>query len=134
MKYSVFAYLIVLLIPFESCRKTECHRIINIINSTSDTVILAQKGYENVSGTTLCKLDGSEFYPGETWELKRRDCWEDILAGGKTWEIFIVDPKHFNPPFIVYDCDSIEIKNTVLKHYLITLDDIKKQNFTISYP
>jgi hypothetical protein len=70
----------------------------------------------------------------DIYELNRNNCWESILANGEPEEIYIIDPNHYNDPNVFYDCDSIEIKNTVLKHYVLTLDDLKKNNFTITYP
>jgi len=47
--------------------------------------------------------------------------------------MYVVDPRKFISGTGFYDCDSIPIKNKVLKHYELTLDDLKKANFTIVY-
>jgi len=86
----------------------------------------------NTSGD--CILDVSIIRPNEIYELRNNNCWENELANGQPEEIYIVDPIHHNTPQIFYDCDSIEIKNKILKHYSVTLEDLKKSDFTITYP
>jgi len=117
-----------------TCKKEgeNCHHSIFITNNSSDTVICAFKGYYGSS--ELCNLAGSILNSSDKYKLNRNDCWESILANGQSEEIYIVNPDHFNEPGIYYDCDSIEIKNTVLKHYVLSLDDLKKINFTVTYP
>jgi len=113
-----------------TCKKDNCHRTLTLKNTSGDTVILAQVMHNN----TLCNLDGGIFPPGSEFPLKHRDCWEDILANGKTWDLYIVDRSKYNDPSIFYNCDSIESINKVLKHYVLSLDDLKKNGFTIVYP
>lgn len=62
-----------------------------------------------------------------------RYCWEQELGNGKTAEMYVIDPRKFNSGNGFYDCDSIVIKNEVLMHYELTLDDLKRNNFTITY-
>jgi len=81
-----------------------------------------------------CILSGSVINPGEYYEDVRRVCFESEISTTKPYDLYIVDPSNYNDPYIFYSCDSIEIKNTVLKHYILTLDDLKQSNFTISYP
>ncbi|MDL2308064.1 hypothetical protein LJC68_02095 [Bacteroidales bacterium OttesenSCG-928-B11] len=33
-----------------------------------------------------------------------------------------------------YDCDSIYIKNDILAYYTLTLDDLRRMNWTVVYP
>jgi hypothetical protein len=48
-------------------------------------------------------------------------------------DIYIIDSDEYNEPSVFYDCDSIAIKNRILKQYTLTLDDLKQSNFTITY-
>ena len=123
-----------LLFLASTCQKEgeDCHRRIKIINNSTDSIIIAFKGYYGSSG--LCNLAGSILKTNDTYELTRNVCWESILANGQSEEIYIVDPNNFNEPGAFYDCDSIEIKNTVLKLYVLSLEDLKKNKFTVTYP
>jgi hypothetical protein len=83
----------------------------------------------------LCVLQGVTIKAGETFtEHSYKQCWEDRLSGGKAQDIYIVDPTQFNDQNSYYDCDSIEIKNKILKHYVLTLDDLRQSSFTVTYP
>jgi hypothetical protein len=109
-----------------------CHHDIIFKNSSSDTIIYALKGS---NGSGLCTM---VFYsnanPNEDVILDLpRYCWEQELANGKTAEMYVIDPRKFNSGTGFYHCDSIAIKNKVLKHYELTLDDLKRNNFTITY-
>lgn len=108
-----------------------CHHGIVIDNASSDSVVFALR----FSDLTNCGLDGEILPPKSKVEWGGfRTCWENMLINGKSDEVYFVDPKQFykGPPGL-YDCDSIDIKNKILKHYVFTLDDLQKNNFTITY-
>ena len=116
-----------------TCQKEgpDCHFSITIKNNTSKDIIHAMN-FKNTSDK--CNLSGTIIKPSEKYELTINECWESSLADGQPTEFYLIDPDHLNSPNIYYDCDSIEIKNKVLKHYKLTLDDLKKLDFTITYP
>jgi len=62
-----------------------------------------------------------------------RFSFERELGSSRELELFIVNPKKFNPPH-PFDCDSIFIKNDVLKHLRLTLEDLQRMDFTITFP
>ena len=57
---------------------------------------------------------------------------EQNLKGAKSLEFYLVDPNHYNDK-VFYDCDSIGIKNNILKYYKLTLSDLKKMNWEVIY-
>ena len=116
-----------------TCKKEDkrCHREFKIKNLSNGSIIRALN-MQNTSNK--CNLSGSVIKPNEYYIMDRRSCWEDILAKNAKLEIYIVDTSLFNSPNVYYDCDSIEIKNKVLKHYVLTLEDLQKNNFVITYP
>ncbi len=59
---------------------------------------------------------------------------EDHLAYTYPLEVYIIDTSKYNTPYVFYDCDSIAIKNDILKYFSLTLDDLKQSDFTITYP
>lgn len=128
----LFFLTVLFLLSSSRCRKEEeCHKTITIRNGSSDTIIIALIAHED----SLCCLTGSETVPGDSLILPQlRGCWEDELSGGRTQEIFIVDSRKYNQPLEFYDCDSIEIKNEILKHYILSLTDLQQVNFFINFP
>jgi len=132
MKRLLFALFCIIIFSATTCKKNsdDCHKELIIKNNSSDTVILAQISYYG----SLCNLDGGKLPPKKEEILAHRDCWEDIVSSGGIKDIYIIDPTKFNNPLVFYECDSIEIKNKVLRHYLLNIDTLRKNNFTISYP
>lgn len=128
-------YLMICLLPLISgtCKKESpsCHHNIVIKNNSRDPVLYAERSITGVS-SIKCLLQGFSIMPKEDIKYDLKYCWEDALSKGKTFELYIVDPEQYNKNEF-YDCDSIEIKNKVLKHYVLTLDDLKRNDFTITY-
>jgi len=129
--------LFLMLIPTlmaNDCTKEgkNCHRKFSVINKATDSVICATKAYWSSSG--LCNISGKVLKYNDSYEFTSHDCWENVLSNGKTQDIYIVDPSKYNNPDVYYNCDSIEIKNKVLKHFVLTLDDLQKNDFTVTYP
>ena len=138
IKFKLF--LLVLLVALSlanTCHREgpDCHHGIVIENTSSDPVIFALKFYNLThQNVTHCGLDGEVLQPNSKLDWRGyRDCWENRLANGNTEEIYFIDPQHFCQGDGFYDCDSIEIKNKVLKHHVFTLNDLKRDNFTITY-
>ena len=130
MKKIYFFLLVLFMFSEITCKKQVCHHTISIRNNSLDSVIIALKWRDN----NLCHLNGDFYLPGTIFPLKNRDCWESYLSDGKTQEIFIVDRKMYNDPLKFYNCDSIEIKNKVLKHFTLTLNDLQSLDFVVTYP
>ena len=109
----------------------DCHFSILVINTSNKDIVCAKR-FVNTSNE--CILSGSIIKPSENQEIRLNDCWEKELANGRTEELYIVDPDHYNQPTVFYECDLIETNNTVLKHYSLTLDVLKNSDFIITYP
>lgn len=112
----------------------DCHKDLTIVNESMDTVIISKLAtyYEK----PLCFLSKEAVLaPGASYtDHYSKTCFEGIVAAGTNY--YAVDPDHFNEEHF-YDCDSLLIKNTVLKHYALNashLGELKKTDFTISYP
>jgi hypothetical protein len=129
----IFAGLILLLILSAStCNKESdsCHHNIVIKNNSNEIVIFAMMAYEQ-NNCSLAKY--AEIQPTHESELHLKYCWEDELAAGKFQDIYIVDPLHYNGDEF-YPCDSIDIHYNILKHYHLSLEDLKKNDFIVNYP
>ena len=130
----IISILCLLVLSASTCKKegVDCHYNISIINNSSSEIIFAIP-IKNPDGK--CKLDGKTITKGETYNYRPYNfCIEESLNYNSSLEIYIVDPSQYNDPYIYYNCDSIEIKNKVLKHYVLTLDELKRINFMVTYP
>ena len=133
MKTIILIITLTLLFSSSTCKKegSDCHRAIIIKNNSAASILPAFK-ISDIYGQ--CRLSGSIIETDSSYEDSRNTCWENWLFNGKTYELYIIDPANYNVPLVFYDCDSITFKNTVLKHFILTLDELKQSNFTITYP
>lgn len=110
---------------------SDSHFSILIQNNTEDSIIMALK----FSHQYNCMLAGPTIRAGGSYKLKTSSYpWENRLLNGVALDIYIVDPKKINTIGKYYDCDSIEVYNKVLKHYVLTLEDLNRMNFVVTYP
>lgn len=132
-----------LVLSASKCNKEDddCHYNIVIKNNSSQSIIFAIliSGYGQPvpppNSPIQCRLDGQEIKPGESYEYRPYNtCIENSMSSSDYEDIFIVDPNNFNDDNVWFSCDSVEYYNTLLKHYILTLDDLKENNFTIIYP
>ncbi len=125
--------MIFLLCISSTCKEEgdDCHFKIAIVNKSSQNVMF---GWSIRNTSNKCYMSVSVIKPDETYEYTENNCWESALSNGRTTDFYIIDPTHYNTPGIFYACDSIEIKNTILKHYMLTLDELKGSNFIVTYP
>lgn len=111
-----------------------CHKDLFILNESSDTIIIGQKAINGANGE--CFLGkAAVLNPGEHYtDHYSIDCVEGIVRNGA--EYYVVNPNHFNEQRF-YDCDSLFVKNDVLKHFQLSgkdLDYLKANDFTLTYP
>ena len=120
-----------IMLSSSTCRREneDCHFYIFIENKSSDDIIVARKFFYD----DLCKLSGEQIEANEKYS-DYAVCWERRLMNEGPEEFYIVDPANYNMPSIYYNCDSIAIKNTILKHYILTLEDLQAVDFEITYP
>ena len=129
----ILSILCLLVLSATTCKKegADCHKTITIINNSNQDVIPA---FKFTDPNNKCILSGSAIKPGESYKDDRKECWENKISATNPYDVYIVDPVQYNPPNVFYSCDAIEIKNKALKHYVLTLDDLKKTDFTVTYP
>ncbi len=138
MKKIIILLFLSLTLSASQCKKEgdDCHYEIKIINKSSSKAIYSIKASDGGDPSRCILNNIAELEPNATHiQQSYRSCWEERLKT-RTFEFYIVDPSHFNA-IGFYDCDSIEYYNTILKHYIITSNDIetlKANNWTITYP
>lgn len=133
MRYILFL-LLALPLTSSKCKKEDCNKVITIKNLSNQKVIYSTVLYDG-SNPAMCFLTrNAELNPNETYDERLRMCWEVELKE-RNFEFYIVDPANFNEGTF-YNCDSIELRNIILRHYVITesdLDNLRANNFTITY-
>ncbi len=77
-------------------------------------------------------LDGWKVESGHGFNIDSRYCYENYLQDGRKFEAYLADPASYVNQLIV-DCDSISDKYPVLKHYDLSLEEIKQVDFKIIF-
>jgi len=116
-----------------TCKKEEdCHAYVNFVNQSEKDVYFALRASDYIGN---CRLDGNKVMKNDTFDFRPyNSCIEDNLNSNTPLDIYIIDSDKYNSPGAFYDCDSIAIKNRILKHYTLTLEDLKQSDFKILYP
>ena len=108
------------------------HYYIQVENRSEIDVYLTRRGLYNhycmMDLLTTIKKDSVFQYQPYNTKIERQ------LGGNRTIELYIVNPDHFNNINEYYDCDSLAIKNDILKHYKLTLEDLQRMNWKVVYP
>ena len=131
---NLFITILCLMLMSSTCSKND-HYYVTIKNQSEDDVMVARMGgtvdgrcgLDPINGGGILKGNSAREYQPFNFSIER-SLGEGIL------ELYIVDINHFNDDTLYYDCDSIPIKNNILRHYKLTLEDLKRSNFTITYP
>ncbi len=116
-----------------NCKKEgDCHGIINFNNQYDKDVLFALR-FTDINGN--CVLNGEKVNKKESFNWRPyNSCIEDHLIYEEPLEIYIIDSEEYNDPMAFYECDSIALKNKILKQYSLTLEDLKQSNFTLTFP
>lgn len=112
-----------------TCKKNRDHFIIIIKNLSGQDIIWAKQATSQgkclLNGTRLAKDSVIHYRPFNT-SIERN------LSNEQPMKIYWVEVDRFNSGDF-YDCDSIYLKNHVLKKYTLTLDTLIQTDFTIVY-
>lgn len=137
MKTHKILFIFLLLPLFSSqCKKEgeNCHYAIIFENNSSKKVYIG--GFTLPNHNNECFfLDHSTIPPAESYKLESRYCWEHNI---KYHDYDFTYLEHKTSTVREYfDCDSIDDYVTILKHIILTkddLDDLRSTGFTINYP
>jgi len=133
MKQMLILLLCTMAFLVSTCKNEDekCHYSIQIKNNTVNPIISA---IPLRNSDNKCRLDGVTISAANQYNYRPYNFSIEKSLSNNTLDIYIVDTSQFNMPNRYYSCDSIEIKNKILKHYILTLEDLKKKNFIITYP
>jgi len=132
-KIMLIPLVLVSLVLLASACRDDGHYFITFKNLSDNDVDLCNKATHFDGIYTKCAL--IKFHTLEKnsifeWQPFRFSI-ERELGGSRELELFFVNNRQ---PQGFYDCDSIFIKNDVLKHLRLTLEDLQRMNFTITFP
>lgn len=116
-----------------TCKKDDnCHKEIAIKNLSDYDLIIARRS----TSEGKCMLVGNGYTITKKSEISYKafqSCIERKVSNDIPLEIYLVNFNKFNEGLNFYSCDSIYIKNHVLKKYTLTLDTLIQTDFTIVY-
>jgi hypothetical protein len=112
-----------------TCHKDDVHYNLTIKNQSSKAISVSLGDY--FPDTTLrCPWGYFEIGVDQENKIFSKNGWESEFKDYNYLQIFVMDSV-INKEF---PCDTIKKHNKILKRYQLTLDDIKKKNWTITYP
>ncbi len=124
--------LVCLILSMSNCgRENPCHEGL-IIENESDTTIVASIAIKNSDG--LCRLDGEHLDAGEAFNYQPYNSCIEKNIGSTSLEIYIVAASNYNDPSEYYPCDSIQARNTILRKFELTREELQATDFRITYP
>jgi hypothetical protein len=112
-----------------TCRK-DIHLSIEVVNNSDIDVIYA-RSIQNIQ--LKCILDGPLIKAKGTYEDRRNFGWDGVLAYGRIDTVYFIDPKKYNELLKFYECDSIYIKNDIIKMVEITSEMMRRNGWKIIY-
>ena len=136
MKKYMFIPLMYLVLMSSTCNnENNKHFYVTIQNQSDNDVDMCSLFTNIESQCTLIPLSVIEKNSVFEWQPFPRYSIEQGLSG--KWgsgilEFYLVNNRQPQGGF--YDCDSIPIKNDILKHYKLTLADLQQMNWTVVYP
>ena len=129
-KSFIIGSFLFLLLLSSTCNEKDMHKDLTIKNNTSDSICTL---YTEIYPDTIldCRVVGIGIGAHQEYQFVLRNGWPNKFDRiGGVLQIFIIDSKIWkNEP-----CDSIKKYHRILKRYQLTLDDVEKMNWTITYP
>ncbi len=135
--YKIFFIFLLLPLFSSTCKKEgeNCHRSLIFENNSDLKIDIVTRGGFIDSDTCFFwhkfSLKENESYR----TTDRRYCWEDNIEYSDQ-EFFILDYENSNLQIELH-CDSLSDYTGILKHIILTkddLDDLRSTGFTINYP
>ena len=138
MKKKIIFYLLLAAITI-TCKKEsdDCHFFVTIKNNSNHEIIFSTP--ELLLDPNLCSLyDGNTSLIASKSSIKFRpyshpDCIESVLRVENNIRPFVIaDSDNYTTETI--PCEEFEVRNTILRTYVLTLEDLERMDYTINYP
>ena len=135
MKTSVIIILGAIVLLFFSCRtKKYCHKQVEIVNNSAQNVVVGTftiGGNEGTCGYNKHVVILANSSIKYSLSYAGHDCVERSDES-TLLPIYIFDQNNYSAEIV--DCDSLNNKNTVLKEFNLTLENLKSNNFKLVFP
>lgn len=121
-----------LVLSSSECKKgsKDCHYEISFQNNYNEAVVFAMS---YPGSNAQCMLVGKKIDSEISFEFRPYNWCIENSIGNEELEFYVIDTVSYALDQL-YSCDSIEHYNAVLKHFVLTIEDLKSINFTITYP
>jgi hypothetical protein len=131
MKMNIFVILSIILCS-ASCEKLVDHVYsFKIQNNYSDTIQFYESYIYPDTAIDVTKPRLKMVFPSKYSFLDSKKDWDEVLVPPKeTISIFILSKDTIDK----YSWDEIRIDYNILKRYDLSLEDLQRMNWTISYP
>lgn len=132
MKMNILVILSMMLFCSASCEKLFDHAyIIKIQNNSKDTVQFYESYNYPDTSIVQNKPILTRVYPKDYSHLESKKDWDEVLVSPKdTISIFILSKDTVDK----YSWEKIRSDYNVLKRYDLSLDDLEKRSWTVTYP
>jgi hypothetical protein len=131
-RYILFILTIIVLTSSD-CKQEgrDCHYVVRIQNESAGTV----RWGTLESGTGGCRLSGHLLQSGAHFDYRPYNwCIENSgMANGDLLDIYFIDSALYNPENVYYSCDSIAVRNKILRHDVLNLADLRELEFRVGY-
>jgi hypothetical protein len=119
-----------------ACPKDENgHYHIIIVNQSDKTIVWETRMLEIGTSDTLfsCRYAGFTTPPDSTYKFYDRDTWETGLNTKHYLQLILMD-RDIYWQYRLESCDTIRKYVPILHRYQLTLEDLKRMNWTVVYP
>jgi hypothetical protein len=129
-KSFMIGLVLFLLLLSSTCNDKDLNRDLTVKNNYSDSICTILT--EIYPDTTIdCRVAGIGIGDHQEYKLTLRNGWQNEFNRiGGVLQVFIIDKCIWRTE----PCDTIKKYNKILKRYQLTLDDVEKMNWTITYP
>ena len=133
-------------LTINNCTKKEsedCHFFVTIKNNSSQEIVFSTGSDISFSGNESldCYVSDINFKRiSSRQEAKYQpypypDCIEKAIKVDNEvllFPLYIIDANNYT--IGIFPCEEFEERNTILRTYILTLEDLERLNYTINYP
>ena len=134
---------VLILITVVQCRKEseDCHFFITVKNNSDKEIIFLSSADISYLNNEICNINGSNIKKIQSGKnIKYQpyhfsECIENVVKvndNNLLSYLHIIDAHNYS--ISNFPCEEFEERNTILRTYILTLEDLERLNYTINYP
>ncbi len=129
MKKMLIYIILSIFLLSTQCERNDIYHNDIIIKNNSTSIISVSIGTTYPDTTVQCPLGHVEISCSDEYVPHQRWGWEPILYNNY-FQLFILDPSVVNST----PCDTIKKYKMYIKRYQLSVDDLNRMNWIITYP